>query len=142
MKKHKYVKSVFYLLFPAIVVLSVVLTVSLDVVNAASAPTVAPVISEANNKYVAGKIYAGEYSGTALYYRHNKKQTWMRWSNSGKYQQDVLLCPEALASLDSTGIWIGNLGHGGVCGTTAEPATFAVGNYLNRNSEMDSVGPK
>ncbi|SKA25299.1 hypothetical protein SAMN02745119_03376 [Trichlorobacter thiogenes] len=142
MKNCKRVKPERHLLLAAIVAFCIIVTASLDVVQATNFPAVVPVISATNNtKYVAGNIYTGKYNAKALYYRHNTKQPWMRWSKSDNYQQDVT-CAAALASLDSTGVWSGNLGVRGACGTTAEPAIFAIGNYLNQNTSLDSVGAK
>lgn len=142
MKNCKRVKPERHLLLAATVAFCFIATASIDVVQATSSSAVVPVISATNNtKYVTGNIYTGMYSAKALYYRHNTKQPWMRWSKSDNYQQDVT-CTVALVSLDSTGVWNGNLGARGACGTTAEPAIFAIGNYLNQNTSLDSVGTK
>jgi hypothetical protein len=80
--------------------------------------------------YSPGVTYPGEYSASALYYRHNSKQSWMRWSKAEKYLQDVVCLP-AVNNLGASGYWSGNLDAKGTCGSTVEPAAFAVGNYLN-----------
>lgn len=126
MRNYKWLKVEFNQLL-SVVVFTLVALMSLDVVPTMSAST-----DTTNTKYVAGTVYTGEYKANALYYRHNKNQPWMRWSKTENYQQDVT-CISALASLGSTGVWIGNLGPRGVCGATAEPAIFVIGNYLNQN---------
>jgi hypothetical protein len=74
--------------------------------------------------------YKGDYITTALYYRHTKRQPWMRMSKSDNYL-DSVVCFSALAKLGTDGRWQGNLNNNGSCGTVAEPAWFVLGNRLN-----------
>lgn len=89
----------------------------------------------APKQYFADVLYKGEYIPTALFYRNEKTEPWMRMSKSDNYRE-VVTCKPALIKLETVGQWMGYLKQDGSCGPEAEPATFKTGNRLNFDDSM------
>lgn len=133
--KMKHKKAIGRFLFNLFITLCI--TGVLGVAPLASAKDVAKEIKTTEaSKYTPSNIYQGGYLSKALYYRHNKKQNWMRCNKSENYIEHVK-CPAALLAFSLNGYWIGNFEKNWDCGTTVEPAIYATGNYLNHDSNSE-----
>ena len=81
--------------------------------------------------------YQGGFEKDRIYKQRTSTDYWKGNSKPAKIYS--VKCTSAVQSLSSLGTWTGNLLKDGTCGSTAEPATWATGNYLNFLSVLDSA---
>jgi hypothetical protein len=87
--------------------------------------------------YNSAVTYGGVFEGNRIYKKRYAEALWISDSKPAKIF--LVKCQEAAQRLSSNGTWIGNLNQDGSCGPSAEPATWATGNYLNYEAS-DSAG--
>ncbi len=89
----------------------------------------------AGSAYDPAVKYSGAYTPDLLFFRNSPDDTnWRRIP-----LLDLLIkvtCTDALESLNREGKWKGHLKIDGSCGSTAEPAEWALGNRLNYDEEQ------
>ncbi len=89
----------------------------------------------AGSAYDPAVKYSGDYDPDLLFFRNSSKDAnWRRIP-----PLDLLIkvtCSDALESLKREGMWKGHLKIDGSCGSTAEPAEWALGNRLNYDEEQ------
>ncbi len=74
-------------------------------------------------------IYQGAYDPKRIYKRRTPSDGWV--GNNKPSHISQVRCMDAYNALSAGGQWMGNLNKDGSCGNPAEPAEWALGNYLN-----------
>ncbi|MCI0528513.1 MAG: hypothetical protein L0Y56_13825 [Nitrospira sp.] len=87
--------------------------------------------------YNPSATYPGIYKSDQLYRRNPDSGGWAGSARPSHLKQ--VGCPKAKESLTETGSWKGQLNKNGSCGTTAEPAEWAVGNLLNYENSLNET---
>jgi hypothetical protein len=91
--------------------------------------------STISTRYNSSMTYAGIFDPSRLYRRNPDYGYWTGSADPSHLKQ--VMCPQARVSLTKTGEWKGQLTHGGSCGSTAEPADWALGNLLNYQGSLN-----
>ena len=89
----------------------------------------------AGSAYDPAVHYSGAYAPDLLFVRNSPNDTnWRRIPPLDLLTK--VTCADALESLKREGKWKGHLKIDGSCGSTAEPAEWALGNRLNYDEEQ------
>jgi hypothetical protein len=88
-------------------------------------------------QYDSSTSYTGIFKSDQLYRRNPDLGSW-RGSKRLSHLKQVI-CPKAKETLSENGLWKGHLNTDGSCGSSAEPAEWALGNFLNYQDEFSSA---
>lgn len=89
-----------------------------------------------SDQYDPAVKYEGIYKSDQLYRRNPDSGGWVGSAHPSHLKQ--VGCSEAKNSLNEKGSWKGHLNKNGSCGTTAEPADWALGNLLNYEDGLNA----